>query len=122
MAALNGQSITVMPRIAPDEILAADVRRFVDEVGGTAAAASRLGVEKTMLWRFARSGCAIRKNRVKLRAALDALQNATKNGNATSNAVQAGGAGVRLSASTLNELRSTLTNMIVLIDAYAAMG
>jgi hypothetical protein len=122
MTPFDRQSAIAMPKVAPDEVLVTDVRRFVDEVGGAAAAAAILDVEKTMLWRFLRSGCAIGKNRVKLRVALDAQKNATKRENATGNAVPRGTPDPRLSASTLSELRNTLTSMIVLIDAYAAMG
>jgi hypothetical protein len=111
-----------MPKIAPDEILVAEVRRFIEETGGVAPAASRLGVEKTMLWRFARSGRAISKNRLKLRAALSQTQNAIKTENATPSAASVKVPSLKLSASTLSEMRSTLTNMIVLIDAYSAMG
>jgi hypothetical protein len=108
-----------MPKTTLDESLTSDVRTFVEDAGSVSAAALRLGVERTMLWRFHSTGRAIERNRLLLRNALDGLENATKPENATEHATQSIKVGLRTIASDdLTKLRTFFQNMIALVDAY----
>jgi hypothetical protein len=115
-----------MPKVKADESLVAEIRSFVDEVGGISSAASKLGVEKTMLWRFHGTGRAIERNRLLLRDALVSRNNATKSGSETKSEAAPkliAEFGKRaIPTASLVEMRALFSNLIALIDAYEAVN
>jgi hypothetical protein len=76
-----------MPKVVRDERLAARVRLFIEQRGTVASAAAALGVDRTFLWRFQRSGCAIGRTRTLLADALGRYEKETPLGKSATSAI-----------------------------------
>jgi len=108
-----------MPKVMRDEGLAERVRLFIERRGTLSAAAVALGVDKTLLWRFNRSGCAIGRTRMQLTEALARFENETlQTENVTSVLRSQMPSGV--SDGDLVALRAFFQNMLNLVDAFDA--
>ena len=106
-----------MPKVVRDEQLAARVRAFIKKCGSVSAAAIELDVDRTLLWRFNRSGCAIERTRALLAAGLEQHEKETAIGeSATSAATAASPASVPVE--DLIAMRAFLQNMLNVIDTY----
>lgn len=69
------QDVTIeerMPRIDCDKRLQDRLVKVVQAVGNPSAVATKLGLPRTLVWRFYKRGCAIPRSRERLEAALDA--------------------------------------------------
>lgn len=64
----------MMPKVQKDDQLIADVDAIIKQHGSCGNAAKRIGVDRGLLWRFQKSGCAIDRNRDKLRKAISSQQ------------------------------------------------
>ncbi|MFM0485157.1 hypothetical protein PQQ81_31865 [Paraburkholderia strydomiana] len=110
---------TKMPKLLPDERLVERVRAFVERRGTVASAASALGVDRTFLWRFQRSGRAIGRTRARLADALARLEKETKSEESATTTLGTQ-LPVGVSAKDLVAMRAFFQNMLNVIDAYAA--
>lgn len=108
-----------MPKVVRDEKLAARVRSFVEQRGSVSAAAAALGVDRTLLWRFNRTGCAIERTRAVFAAALEQYEKETSAGKSATSAAPAG-LQPSVSVADLIAIRAFLQNMLNVIDAYPA--
>lgn len=105
-----------MPKVSRDEELARAVKDFVVQMGGFSAAARELRVDRTLLWRFCKNGCAIQKTRAHLAAALTAVQSASSTFKKdTKDTVS--DVGLLPTVEELAQIRRFLTKMIALVDA-----
>jgi hypothetical protein len=66
-----------MPRVSKDVELHGEVRAFVSNSGGVAKAARLLGFDRSTLWRFLKTGCALEQTRLKIQAGLKRNESAT---------------------------------------------
>lgn len=112
-----------MPKAKVDALLINEIQAFVKEVGGFSIAARILNVEKTMLWRFHQKGCAIDRNRLLLREALERYRNATNAQKATPSVAKTAmttSATVVpvLQGEDLAKMRLFFQNMLALVDVY----
>lgn len=111
-----------MPRIERDKSLQARLEQVVRNAGNPTIAAKQLCLERTMVWRFFRSGCAIPKNREALVAALDAYE-ARQQKNATTSATnESFGQLANLSPEDLRRMRMFFQSMIAVLDCYEKSG
>ncbi|MBK0416119.1 hypothetical protein JD974_17050 [Chromobacterium haemolyticum] len=114
-----------MPRIECDKPLQARLEQVVRDTGNPTVAAKLLCLERTMVWRFFRTGCAIPKNREALVAALDTYEagqqkNAT---NATRKATtEPLGQLANLSTEDIRRMRMFFQSMIAVLDCYEKSG
>ncbi|SKC53376.1 hypothetical protein [Paraburkholderia hospita] len=108
-----------MPKVVRDEGLEERVRLFIEQRGTIASAASALGVDRTFLWRFHRSGRAIGRTRTRLSDALARFEKATP---LTESVTTASPMSLPLGVSSddLKAMRAFFQNMLNVIDAYAA--
>ena len=106
-----------MPKVVRDERLAARVRAFIEQCGSTSAAAAALGVNKTLLWRFDRTGCAIDRTRTQLAEALGKHEKETVPAENGTNATVVG-LPENVSTEDLVAMRAFFQNMLHVIDAY----
>jgi hypothetical protein len=113
------QSGDIMPKVVRDERLAARVRLFVERRGTVAAAATALGVSRTLLWRFHRSGCAINRTRTLLAEALGQYEKETSPAESETTEAPAG-LPRSVSVDDLIAMRAFVQNILNVIDAYVA--
>lgn len=106
-----------MPKVVRDEQLAARVRAFIEQRGSVSAAAVTLDVDRTLLWRFNRSGCAIERTRALLTAALEQYEKETVIGESVTSAAPLG-LPASVPVEDLIAMRAFLQNMLNVIDAY----
>lgn len=111
-----------MPKVQTDQLLHSEVSAFIDEVGGVARAAKLLGLERSTLWRFRKSGCALERTRKTISEAMK-----MRNKNATSASIRdAHGTKaedyVSLKQDDLVTMRAFCQKMLTLIDTYEALA
>ena len=117
-----------MPRIECDKSLQARLEQVVRNEGNPTVAAKQLCLERTMIWRFFKTGCAIPKNREALVVALDAYEarqrkNATSATSATKNSTnESFGQIANLSPEHLRRMRIFFQSMIAVLDCYEKSG
>lgn len=107
-----------MPKVVRNQQLAERVRSFIDQSGSVSAAAVALNVDRTLLWRFNRSGCAIERTRASLAAALEQREKETAVGESATNVAPVGSP-ASVPVEDLMAIRAFLQNMLNVIDAYA---
>lgn len=109
----------IMPKVHSDNTLLLQVRKIVENHGGCSPAAKFLEVDKTTLWRFIKTGCAIERTRVTLRKSVVRHENAiNENSSALNKTLQ--GKEATLSLDDLQRMKTMLQMMILVIDSYAA--
>lgn len=114
-----------MPKIECDKPLQVRLDQAIRNAGSPAAAAKQLGLERTMIWRFLKTGRAISKNREAISAALDAheaqhVENATEK---TKNATEESFLQLtNLSLEDLQKMRVFFQSMIAVLDCYEKSG
>jgi hypothetical protein len=109
-----------MPKVSRDERLAAQVRAFIEKFDAVSAAATALGVSKTLLWRFDRSGCAIGRTRTLLADALAKHEKETASAESETRATPPVGLSPNVPVEELLAMRALFQNMLNVIDAYVA--
>ncbi|MDE1713568.1 hypothetical protein PWG14_13420 (plasmid) [Chromobacterium amazonense] len=114
-----------MPKIECDKPLQVRLDQVIRNAGSPTAAAKLLGLERTMIWRFLKTGRAISKNREALSAALDAHEAQHKE-NATIQAKNATNESflqlANLSLEDLQRMRAFFQSMIAVLDCYEKSG
>lgn len=114
-----------MPRIECDKALQERLCQVVQAAGNPSAAATQLGLEKTLVWRFYRTGRAIPRSRLKLEAALDvyARQSEKKSKTATKNEMDVSLLRrPELSPEDFRQMRKYFQSMVAIMDFYEKSG
>ncbi|MGE8454819.1 MAG: hypothetical protein ACN6OP_30260, partial [Pseudomonadales bacterium] len=109
--------IVSMPKVVRDERLAARVHAFIEQRGSVSAAAAAMGVSRTLLWRFDRTGRAIDRTRGLLAAALERYEKETASAESATSAALVP---TSVSVDELIAMRAFFQNMLNVIDAYVA--
>lgn len=114
-----------MPRIECDKALQERLYKVVRAVGNPSAAATQLGLEKTLVWRFFRTGRAIPRSRFKLEAALDvyARQSEKQSESATKRETDVSlFRRPELSPEDFRQMRKYFQGMVAIMDFYEKSG
>lgn len=106
-----------MPKIQKDVELHQEVQQFVIKMGGIPQAAIQLGIDRTTLWRFNKSGCAIDRTRHALSDAIKRNKSATTEFAAHETRTKLD-APISISCNDLKTMRSFCQSMMALIDVY----
>lgn len=107
-----------MPRVLEDVKLRDEVRQFVSDTGSISKAAQLLGFDRTTLWRFHNTGCALEQTRLKIQAALKRNESAT---NASSHSGTESIPGKDLApvlGDELKVMRAFCQKMLAMIDMF----
>lgn len=111
-----------MPRIECDKSLQVRLEQVIRDAGTPAAAAKQLGLERTMVWRFLKTGCAIPKNREALATALEVHESRQQKSATENVAVDPFVKFVDLSLEDVWRVRAFCQSMIAVLDCYEKSG
>lgn len=112
-----------MPKIDRDEALQREVEALIAAYGGSGALIAReIGVDRSLLWRFRRTGRAIPATRDKLRNGMERLRK--NRATPVADSVASSGRGPRVWAGLvgrdpeLRQVRRMCEGLLALLDAY----
>lgn len=105
-----------MPKVQKDEALHAEIQAIVGLCGGLGKAEKVLQINRTKLWRFCKSGCAIGRNRQQLELAAKRYRSET--GNSGFRHEEKIPASNELRIDELRKIRAFCQSMISFVDAF----
>lgn len=114
-----------MPRIERDKSLQERLIQVVQEAGNPSAAAARLGLSRTLVWRFYNSGCAIQRSRLKIEVALDAWSSQVSKPTRSEMKNEANASFLqleKLSPEEFRTMRKYFQSMVAMMDLFEENG
>lgn len=107
-----------MPKVLEDVKLRDEVRQFVSNAGSISKAAQILGFDRTTLWRFHSTGCALEQTRLKIQAALKRNVSATNAAQRNSTESTLGKDLAPVLGDELKVMRAFCQKMLAMIDMF----